>query len=532
VTKSENTSLNSHPLRIVTIGLAGFIGLLIIALFVASFFIDGMISVRTESAMNEKLKGYHVTLSRAHLQMLGGTLSLKGLKIIQEKNPSPPVADFPLMRFSIEWSQLFSGKVVANVLLWHPHVHIDQRQFHAEETDRTSAKKKGWQEALENVYPFKINRFHIEDATFTYIQDAHSQPLHADHLNLLAENIRNIHAPSDLYPSHIHVDMVIFGHGKALIEGRANFLMEPFPGMKADYRISDIPLGALTPEIKTVNVTMTGGTFASRGYVEYSPKVTNVRVDNATIEKVRVSYVHTAQSNQAEAQRVTEAGHEVQKENNRPAVHVDLKELDIRDSSFYFVNREKNPSWHLDLTDSDMTIRNFSNHEQNGPARVDLHGRFMGSGSTRATGHFLPAQRGPEFNLNLAIENTDVTSLNPLLHAYGRMEVAAGQFSLYSQLGVKNDEMSGYVKPLFANLEVYGSEQEKHKTVLHKAKELMIGGAAHLLKNSKTQNVATVVPISGRLKNPDVSTWQAFVEVLQNAFVQAILPGFDRSVRG
>jgi hypothetical protein len=39
------------------------------------------------------------------------------------------------------------------------------------------------------------------------------------------------------------------------------------------------------------------------------------------------------------------------------------------------------------------------------------------------------------------------------------------------------------------------------------------------------------VDLTGKLKNPNVNTWQAVVEVLQNAFIQAILPGFDREAQ-
>jgi hypothetical protein len=34
------------------------------------------------------------------------------------------------------------------------------------------------------------------------------------------------------------------------------------------------------------------------------------------------------------------------------------------------------------------------------------------------------------------------------------------------------------------------------------------------------------------LKKADVSTWQAFVEIVENAFIKTILPGFDREVGG
>jgi hypothetical protein len=130
----------------------------------------------------------------------------------------------------------------------------------------------------------------------------------------------------------------------------------------------------------------------------------------------------------------------------------------------------------------------------------------------------------------MAIHDTQLPSLNDLLRAYGRLEVAQGIFSLFSQISVKEGQAQGYVKPMFSGLKVYSFKQEKHKPILHQAYEAAVGAVSHLLKNPSTNKVATRVDISGPLSKPDVSTWQALGEILRNAFVKAILPGFDKQV--
>src|SRR4029077_8692322 len=96
---------------------------------------------------------------------------------------------------------------------------------------------------------------------------------------------------------------------------------------------------------------------------------------------------------------------------------------------------------------------------------------------------------------------------------------------------VKNGSISGYVKPMFSELKVYDWAQDKNKPVLHQAYEVAVAAAAHVFKNSQTQQVATKVDLTGKLKSPNTNTWQAVVEVVQNAFIQAILPGFDREAQ-
>src|SRR4029077_5227927 len=104
-------------------------------------------------------------------------------------------------------------------------------------------------------------------------------------------------------------------------------------------------------------------------------------------------------------------------------------------------------------------------------------------------------------------------------------------FSLFSEVNIKDGDINGYVKPMFANLQVYNYQKDRNTGVLHQAKELVIGGASPLFKNSSTQQVATKVDLTGKLTSPGASTWQAIAQILHNAFIEAILPGFDRAVQ-
>jgi uncharacterized protein DUF748 len=504
--------------------------LILIGLFIASFFLDGFLRPRLEARMNTSLKGYHVTLGRAHLQLLDLGLTLQQLVVQQDAHPHPPVADFPLIRFHLHWAALLSGHVLASVGIWNPQIHVNLPQLATEARSKTPLRERGWQDALESVYPFKINRLVIHAADIVYIDTKGSKPLHFANLNFTSDNIRNIKEPDNVYPSSFSGNMTIFGSGRLTVNGRANYLMKPYPGFVTNYVISSVPLGAVTPASQHVNILITGGTLSSSGTVEHSPAVTNVKVRNATIDSVNLSYVHLAQTREAETQRIVKAGKGIEKQNNRPAVNIDVQEVDIKHSRLDFKNQDSDPPYVLFIADTNIKIENLSNHAKNGLSNLDLTGKFMGSGATRIYGTFLASGSGPEFATNIEIISTNLPALNPLLRAYGRIDVAQGYFTIYSQINVKNNRVSGYIKPMFSDLQVYGREKDKNKNLLQQAKELVVGAAAHILKNRRTQKVASQVNLAGELKNPKVSSWQAFVEVIRNAFIQAILPGFDRQV--
>ena len=218
-----------------------------------------------------------------------------------------------------------------------------RRSWSQEKKSKVPLRQKGWQDALEAVYPFKINRFTIDDGDVVYIQDAVNPPLHLANLNFTTDNIRNIHAPENDYPSRFHANLVIFDTGHATIDGHANFLEEPFPGARATYTIANVPLSAFDPEIRQINIDVSGGQLSSNGLLEYSPKITRVEVDNATIDAVNVGYVHSPATKEAEAKRVKETGKEIEKQNNRPAVDITVREFDITHSNFSYTDKTSRP---------------------------------------------------------------------------------------------------------------------------------------------------------------------------------------------
>ena len=510
--------------------IVGTLAVLVVAIFIASYFLDPIVRTRVENAMNEKLVGYHTSLSHAHVQLLSLTLILDGLTVKQNAHPMPPVADLPKMEFNIHWGEVFTGHVVGQVLLTHPQVHINLIQLRAEKADPVPLSKEGWQDALEAIYPFKINLFRVQNGEATYIDTDPQRPLHLSEISLSADNIRNIHYNDQTYPSPFHASSVVFDKGRLTIDGRANFLEKPFPGVRAKYQVENIPLDKFEPEVQRANLHVYHGILRSSGAVEYSPKVANVDVDNATIDGIHLDYVHTSQTATAESSRMKIVKADAAKVNNAPGVQLRAREVALTNSELKFLNNSANPHYQLVITNGNMRATNLSNHLSEGPAKFQFNGKLMGSGDATLSGVLRPEHQGPNFDFDLASRDTDLTSLNDLLRAYGKFDVAAGKVSVFSQVTVKDHYVSGYVKPLFTDVKVYDSRKDAKKPLLHKAYEAIIGGAAKLLKNRSTQQVATKVDISGPVKNINVDPWQAIGQFIVNAFISAIVPGFDQEV--
>jgi hypothetical protein len=161
---------------------------------------------------------------------------------------------------------------------------------------------------------------------------------------------------------------------------------------------------------------------------------------------------------------------------------------------------------------------------------LDLKGKFMGTGDTVVTGTFRPYTEDPDFNLNIAIENTQMPAMSDLFRSFGNFDIREGLFSFYSELEIKGDKVSGYVKPLFKNMKVYDRRDRERKGLFHRLYVGLVGGIAKLLENRQRGEVATKTDISGSLASPKTSTLQIIFNLIRNAFIKSILPGFESEV--
>ncbi len=205
--------------------------------------------------------------------------------------------------------------------------------------------------------------------------------------------------------------------------------------------------------------------------------------------------------------------------------------MKIVNSSFGYVNKASNPVYRVFIDAVNGTMTNFSNQFAEGPAVCELKGRFMGTGRTAATATFRSETKNPDFNINLAIIDTQMRPMSDLFKAYGNFDIRQGLFSFFTELTVKDNMINGYVKPLFKNLEVDDLRTEKQKNLFHRTYIAIVRGLAKLLENPETKQVATEATVSGPVGGTKkTSTWQIIVNLIRNAFIQAILPGFEREV--
>jgi Domain of Unknown Function (DUF748) len=502
--------------------------LLIIVLTVA-FLVDEPMRRYTETKMNHALKGYTARIGKLDFHPLGYSLDLYDVVITQDAHPEPPVLRIAQLSASVHWRALLSGRLVGDVELDKPAVYLNLPQARKEIADPTPVKERGWQDALQAIYPLKINHFEIRGGDLTYADQGPFKPLHVRDLELIATRIRNRPGKRP-YPSDVRFSAVVFDAGRVSADGQANFLAEPNPTFRGDIDLGDIQLDYFKPITNRYNLSVDKGVLSAHGHVEYAQDGKTVSLSRAAIDGIHVDYVHTAPTAGAEKEVRGKAADAAKQANNAPDLLLKIDELRLTRSSVGFVNKAATPAYHVFLADTDGTVTNFSNQQTEGTAVAKLKGAFMGSGTATAEATFRADKAGPSFDIGVRIEEVDVTKLNDLFRAYGRFDTASGRFFLYSELDAKDGAVTGYVKPLFKDLKIYDKQKDQSKPAAEKIYERLVSGVAKILKNRTRDEVATKAEVVGRIDNPKVGTVAALIRLVQNAFFKAILPGFDREI--
>lgn len=506
---------------------AGIVVTLLLVLFIASYFLDEPLRSSMENRMNSNLKGYSVRLPKLHFQLVGFSLTLKGLTVSQKAHPDPPIAYFPVLHASIIWHEIFSGKLVAEFMLDRPVVRIDQRQLSSEAANPVPLRKQGWQQAVEAIYPLKINVLTIHDATITYIDEDPKKPLHLSRLNLKADNIRNVRLPDKVYPSSFHLETAIFGTGRGVIDGKANFLAEPYPGINARLTLEKVPLDNFKPLVARTNLSLRNGLLSASGEIEYAPKIKKAHLEELSIQGMEIEYLHSARTAAAEKRRA-EMVVKVARVVGKSEMEFRIDQVRLTRCTVGMVNETARNPYRVFIGDADLNLSNFSSNFSQGPAKAELQGKFMGSGASRVNAHFRPGHKSPDIDLDVKIEETQMTDMNDLLRAYANFDVSAGTFSCYSELHIKDDAISGYVKPSFRGMKVYDRRLDKEKKISRKMYEMLVGGVAELLERGPHEEIAAKVTISGSLEKPHMNRWQIIGQLIKNAFFKAIVPGFEK----
>ncbi|BCA56068.1 hypothetical protein W02_32080 [Nitrospira sp. KM1] len=484
-----------------------------------------------ESRLNDQVEGYRFVIGGLDLHPIPFSVRLRDIAVKLSEQPELSVAVVPSMVIGVNVLPLLTGTIEAQVELDSPVLSLTREQIKA--IERNSSKEdlkeetQAWQDRVRNATGFKVALL-VTNGRVTY--EGTPSPIRVQHADLKVENITNRPSDGQSRPSSIRLSAKVFDRARLEVEGDADFLAVPLPHVEARVDLKQLQLDDLKPNLEKYHVRVHGGILSVNGRMQYAGQDVLLAAEQFHVENTKIDYLHASAAEAQEKRQLKRVAEEAKEIHQSHTIIVKIQQGSITQSEIGFTNHGAEPQYRSTLTNMDVEINNMTNRPEEGIGDVSIKGNFMGSGPTVIKASFRPEKPRPDFALTVKITKTDVTKLNPLLRAYGRVDVTKGTFAFFSQIEVKNNEIRGYVKPFLKDVEVYDPMQDKDKALGQRLYEAVVGEIVNLLKNVPREQVATKTDVSGPVGNPRANTWDIIENLVQNAFFKAILPGFEKSV--
>ncbi|MFZ5482121.1 MAG: DUF748 domain-containing protein [Myxococcota bacterium] len=215
-----------------------------------------------------------------------------------------------------------------------------------------------------------------------------------------------------------------------------------------------------------------------------------------------------------------------------------IDRFEVQDAVVHVLDTREGPDLDLDVRDIDVVATNLTNSLEVSDslfAHVDVTARPLGDGLLRASVDVNPYAETPTFDLDLQLRKLPLRAMNDWLEKLAGVDVERGTVDVYVELAAREGRFEGYLKPMLDDVRVFTpkkdlAEEGKGEGPLRKAWEAIVGTASEVVENQPKERVATRVPVSGKLDDPEVGVWKAVGAALRNAFVKALARGLEDSV--
>ncbi len=207
------------------------------------------------------------------------------------------------------------------------------------------------------------------------------------------------------------------------------------------------------------------------------------------------------------------------------------------DGQVHYYDFYSDPKVDVYLNQVNAVITNLSNHEDRQKRRVatlQLQALAVGQAQVNVNLQIDPFAEQPDFDLKARLTQLQVTRMRDFLHAYTLVDPKQGTLDVVAELNARNGSVKGYVKPLFHDLQLLQWKHlaDQEKDPLHFLVDA-IGSVVNLIfQNQSKDQLATVIPVEGRLDDPNVDVLSTIGNLLKNATVKAFTPTFENIRKG
>ncbi|MFJ2536197.1 MULTISPECIES: DUF748 domain-containing protein [unclassified Pseudomonas] len=213
---------------------------------------------------------------------------------------------------------------------------------------------------------------------------------------------------------------------------------------------------------------------------------------------------------------------------------ITLNEVRISDGRINFRNFNSKPPVNMNATNVDASLYNLTNVVDTAGkrnARFEGKALLLGHAPLETTATFDPLSNFEDFEFRLRARDIELKRMNDFASAYGKFDFNAGHGDVVIEAKAENAKLTGYIKPLLRDVEVFNWQQDvenKNKSIFRSVWEALVGGTETVLKNQGKNQFATKVELSGNVHQQDINAFEAFLQILRNGFIQAFNARYER----
>lgn len=209
--------MKTHRRRKVWIGLA----LLALALVALRLALPGIVKDFVNNKLDE-LDGYDGHVEDVDIYLIRGAYAINGVEIVKVEDDIPaPFFEARKVDFSVQWKELFHGAIVSEIDVYRGRINFVKGP--TEDTTQTGPTND-WIQVVEDLFPFKINRFTVHEGELWY-RDFHADPqvnIAITNMSAVATNLTNSRDLEELLPAAIKVNGESIGGGDLQLHVKLN----------------------------------------------------------------------------------------------------------------------------------------------------------------------------------------------------------------------------------------------------------------------------------------------------------------------
>jgi hypothetical protein len=211
----------------------------------------------------------------------------------------------------------------------------------------------------------------------------------------------------------------------------------------------------------------------------------------------------------------------------RKVIPARVQRIEVRDGEVLYRDLTAPRHPQIWLHALELSAENLATREElagGRPATVNASAKLGKSGDVTLFVSANPFAKSLEFAGKASLEGWKAAELFDLIQPATKLQTPEGTLDVFVEFRAKGGEITGGVKPVLKNVRVRATEDD----LGNRLKAWVADKGLRLFSDRVPDRnaVATVVPIKGKLTDPDIQLWPTILGVIRNAFVEGISSGF------